>query len=224
MTYRRTPFAPSEHYHCYTRGIDGRTVFEKREDFERFQEALYLCNSIEKLDRNNFLHYPHEKIFTIPRNTPLVAIGSYSLMSNHFHIEFKECVEGGASKFLQKFGTSYSMYFNTQHARIGSLFLRPCRSKHIADDRYLKQVTQYIHLNAAELYEHDWKRGVVKDIRGLEKKLADYPFSSLRDYVGPLRPERSILDQELMNLIRNDLPPLAAIISEARKYYQNLKY
>ena len=224
MSYRRTPFAPGEHYHCYTRGIDKRKVFETKQDYERFQQALYLCNDSERFDRNNFFHHSHEKIFTLPRGTPLVAISSYTLIPNHFHIEFKELVPGGSSKFLQKLGTSYTMYFNAKEGRIGSLFVTPCRSKHIANDRYLKHVIQYIHLNTAELYEHGWKQGVIHNIKTLKKKMAVYPYSSLCDYIGPTRPERAILDRATMDMLRDELPPLERVVAEAEEYYKELKY
>ena len=222
MGYRRTPFAPNEHYHCYTRGIDGRLTFEDEQDYERFQESLYLCNDTKPFDRSDFLKVRHEEIFSRPREHEMVAITCYSLMPNHFHIAFEEMEEGGSSKFLQKLGTSYSMYFNAKYQRIGGLFVRPCRSRHIATDRYLRQVAQYIHLNVAEIYEPGWKRGVVKNMRKLRSKLDVYRFSSLRDYVGPPRPERSILNPEMVHLIRDGMPPLNAILAEAREYYASL--
>ena len=97
MSYRRTPFAPGEHYHCYTRGIDGRLTFQDKEDYERFQESLYLCNDIKAFDRTDFLKYPHARIFERRRAKELVAIACYSLMPNHFHIGFQEISEGGSS-------------------------------------------------------------------------------------------------------------------------------
>jgi len=222
MSYRRTPFAPDEHYHCYTRGIDGRVTFKDKEDYERFQESLYLCNDNGAFDRSNFQKLSHSEIFTRPRKSELVAIGSYSLMPNHFHVGFQEIEEGGSSKFLQKLGTSYSMYFNAKYARVGGLFIGPCRSRHIATDRYFKQVAQYIHLNAAEVFEPGWKRGAVRNMRSLESRLKEYAFSSLRDYAGTPRPERAMLNPELMQLTAEDMPPLNTVLTDAREYYENL--
>lgn len=222
MGYRRTPFAPDEYYHCYTRGIDGRITFQDQQDYERFQEYLYLCNDTKPFDRSNFLKHPHEAIFSRPRTDELVAVGFYSLMPNHFHIGFREIKEGGSSKFLQKLGTSYSMYFNVKYKRIGGLFIGPCRSRHIGDDRYFRRATQYIHLNAAELIERKWKRGKVQNIRGLEVLLSEYPFSSLRDYVGKPRPERTILNREIVALVQDGMPTLASVLEEARQYYAEL--
>lgn len=222
MSYRRTPFAANEHYHCYTRGIDGRITFKDEDDFRRFQEYLYLCNDVAPFDRSNFLQLSHDEVFSRPRKGELVAIGFYSLMPNHFHIGFQEITEGGSSKFLQKLGTSYSMYFNVKYRRVGGLFVGPCRSKHIENDRYFMRVAQYIHLNAAELYERRWKRGSVGSMEKLEKRLVDYPFSSLKDYVATPRPERAILGVELMALVWSDMPTLKSVLTEAREYYSRL--
>lgn len=222
MGYRRVPFAVNEHYHCYTRGIDGRVTFQDRQDYERFQEYLYLCNDICSFDRNNFLRHSHVEIFSRPRKQQLVAIGFYSLMPNHFHVGFQEIEEGGSSKFLQKLGTSYGMYFNKKYARVGGLFIGPCRSRHIDKDSYFRRVAQYIHLNAAELYDRKWKRGVVKDMRSLEKQLRNYPYASLRDYEGEWRPESSILSAQAMALVKHDMPPLASVLKDVHEYYAGL--
>ncbi|KKW29810.1 MAG: hypothetical protein UY74_C0063G0007, partial [Candidatus Kaiserbacteria bacterium GW2011_GWC2_52_8b] len=220
MSYRRTPFAPDEHYHCYTRGIDGRTTFKDNEDYERFQASLYVCNDTKPFDRSDFFRISHREIFEKPRKRELVAIGCYSLMPNHFHIGFQELEEGGSSKFLQKLGTSYVMYFNAKYDRVGSLFVGPCRSRHIDSDRYFKRVAQYIHLNVAEILEPTWKKGRVKDMRGLERRIGKYTFSSLRDYVGDFRPERAILNAEIMHLVAGGMPQLSAVLGEAQEYYR----
>ena len=224
MSYRRIPFAQNEYYHCYTRGIDGRTTFQDAQDYERFQEYLYLCNDTVSFDRNNFFKHTHADIFSRPRRKELIAIGFYSLMPNHFHVGFQEIEEGGSSKFLQKLGTSYSMYFNSKYGRVGGLFIGPCRSKHIGNDRYFRRVTQYIHLNAAELYEHKWKQGIVKNMQLLEKQLRSYPYASLRDYIETSRPERSVLNTDTMALVRSSLPMLRAILEDAREYYASLDH
>lgn len=223
MGYRRTPFAPDEYYHCYTRGIDGRLTFQDQQDYERFQEALYLCNDGKPFDRSNFLRLSHAEIFSRSRKRELVAIGCYSLMPNHFHVGFQEIEEGGSSRFLQKLGTAYTMYFNAKYDRVGALFIGPCRSRHIGTDRYFRQVVQYIHLNAAEIFEPKWKNGTVKNTRALERHIKEYTFSSLWDYVNTPRPERMILNSEAAKFIKDGLSPLSTILAEAGEYYASLE-
>ena len=80
---------------------------------------------------------------------------AYCLMPNHFHLLLQDALPagGGISKFMQKVGTAYTMYFNASRERAGNLFVKPFRSKHVSDDRYFKRVAQYIHFNPIELME-----------------------------------------------------------------------
>lgn len=221
MAFRQTEFAHNEWYHCYTRSIDKRTVFETSRDYERFLQALYVCNGTRTTQRSTLYKPSHDRFFTLPRGHPLVAIGSYCLMPNHFHLLMREIRDAGISTFMQKLGTSFSMYFNVSRAHVGNVFIKPFRSKHIDDDRYLKQVAQYIHLNPIELFEHAWKLGRVKNMRTIERKLREYRYSSLPDYCGVKRVENAILDVEAVDMF-NELPILRDILIEAAEYYADL--
>ena len=222
MAYRRVPLAPGEWYHCYSRGVDKRRVFSAVKDYERFLQALYLSNDTGATNRPNFQHLCHEAIFELPRNKQLVAVGAYCLMPNHFHLLLKEVEEGGISKFMHKLGTSYTMYFNIKNERVGNLFVKPFRSKHVGEDRYFKHVAQYIHLNPAEIYEPRWRAGIVHSFSELETHLEAYRFSSFLDYCGSGRKERTILDTDAVNLIRDAILPLKSVLAETAAYYADL--
>jgi len=222
MAFRRSLFAPDEWYHCYSRGVDKRKTFEEPRDYERFAQSLYLCNSESPLHRDDLPSKQDETIFNIPRGSTLVAIGTYCLMPNHFHLLIQEKIDGGITRFMQKLGTAYTMYFNIKNDRVGGLFVKPFRSKHVSEDRYFAYVAQYIHLNPIELFSPRWKSGEVRPLVVLDKQLRGYPYSSLPEYVGSSRPQETILDVEAFNLLRNKLPPLQEIISEAAAYYQEL--
>src|SRR3989338_8093959 len=152
-------FAVEEWYHCYSRGIDKRTVFKDASGYKRFVELLFLANSRKTLHRSDITHTDHRALFSLDRDEPLVSIGAYALMPNHFHLLIKETREAGISSFMRKLGTAYTMYFNIKYERSGGLFTRPFRARHIADDRYFQHVVSYIHLNPAELFERGWKEG-----------------------------------------------------------------
>ncbi len=222
MGYRRVPFAVGEWYHCFTRGIDKRTTFESEDDVKRFLQLLYLANDIEAIDRNNFSYASHVDVLQKPRTRSIVSVGAYCAMGNHYHLLLHEIEEGGISKYMQKVGTGYAMYFNEKNNRIGNLFVKPFRSKHIDSDVYLRRVVQYIHLNPAEIFEKGWKRGDVVDTVALKQKLSAYPFSSLPDYLGAKRVERGILDPRAMNMLRSGMPSLGATLEEMSTYYQEL--
>lgn len=223
MGYRRHVFAPEEWYHCYNRGVDKRKVFENRRDYDRFLETLYLCNDTETFHRDNLRNKSHTEIFEIPRRKELVHIGTYCLMPNHFHLLLQERVPNGIIKFMHKLGTAYTMYFNVRRERVGGLFVKPFRSRHVAEEFYFRHVAQYIHLNPVELYEPGWKSGMVNDYAAIESRLKRYAFSSLLDYENHNRPERAILSTEAFDLIREELPPLHKTLANAAAYYRELE-
>lgn len=37
-------FEFGQYYHVFNRGVERRTIFQKKEDFDRFQNLLYLAN------------------------------------------------------------------------------------------------------------------------------------------------------------------------------------
>ncbi len=223
MSLRPTPFAREEWYHCYNRGVEKRKTFLTNSDYQRFMHLLYLSNSDVSVHRSNLLSKSSHEIYGTKRGRQLVAIGAYALMPNHFHLQLKEIAEGGISAFMQKLGTAYSMYFNIKNEHTGGIFVKPFRSKHIDNDEYLNYLTQYIHLNPAELFEPEWKKGQMKNLIILEEKLKHYQYSSFIDYSSSsARPECAILDSEAMELLGRDIPPLKKVLTDAAEYYSDL--
>lgn len=225
MGYRRVPFAEGEWYHCYSRGIDKRIVFESQKEFERFIELLYLANDTKPIDRASMRNLSHKEILQLPRENLLVAIGAYCLMDNHFHLLLQEKVPNGISKFMHKVGTGYTRYFNLKHERVGNLFTKPFRSKHISDDRYFKKVISYIHLNPAEIIERGWKQGKINNLSLLKKKLLAYPYASTIDFSqseATPRIQAGLLDTEAVSMLKEDTPQIGDSIEEALAYYQDL--
>lgn len=53
MAIRKNPFAVGEWYHCYSRGVDKRIVFEDKHDYYRFLEQMYLANNNVPFRRDN---------------------------------------------------------------------------------------------------------------------------------------------------------------------------
>lgn len=212
---RKHFFEVDEWYHCFSRGVDKRTVFESKDDANRFLMILYLANGTEPIQLFNTNKPTLDKSFREDRGKPIVSIGAYCLMKNHYHLLIKEITEGGISAFMRKLGIAYTMYFNARNQRVGNLFVRPFRSRHVSDDGYFQRVLQYIHCNPAELYEPGWKRGHVKNIRMLEKRLVDYRYSSLRSYVKGTKD--LLLSSDGIQIA--DQLPLAQMLAEARAYY-----
>jgi REP element-mobilizing transposase RayT len=197
---RKDPFVPENYYHIYNRGIDKRVIFKSPHDYQRFAMLLYAANSQDPIrldDLINKRHKNYKEIFEVARGKPLVSIGAWSLMNNHFHILLREESEGGVSKFTKKFGTGYSMYFNIKYQRTGGLFGGPFKSKYISDDLYLKHLFGYIHLNPLDIEFSGWEKLVdKKHSRQWGDFLKNYPHSSYQDYLGTERPEQNILSKE----------------------------
>lgn len=217
MAKRRTPFAIEEWYHCYNRGVEKRIAFEDVRDYHRFLELLYLGNDEFPLRRDDIGKYKFEEILKIPRGKKLVAIGAFCLMPNHFHLVLKEITDGGITKFMQKIGTAYTMYFNARHGRTGNLFIKPFKSRHIPDDRYFQHLINYVHCNPATLYEPEWKTSQVVDPQFLGDQIAAYPYSSLSAHTGAKTPINTILDSEVFSIVHT--VRIQKMLQEARQYY-----
>lgn len=180
---RKTSFAENEYYHLYNRGVDKRTIFPSAGDYRRFLALLYLANSDKDTRIGNILRaIPYAEIFAADRGNPLVAIGAYCLMPNHFHILATPLVEDGIPRFMRKLLTGYSMYFNTKNDRRGSLFQGPYKSTHAHDDLYLNYLYSYIHLNPAKLLDPHWREKIVSK-HALIKFVESYPYSSYKAYI-----------------------------------------
>ena len=217
MMRRDGPFAVGEWYHCYNRGIEKCVVFKDTRDYYRFLELLYLANDEFPLRRDDIGIHKFEEIVKIPRGKKLVAIGAFCLMPNHFHLVLKEVSEGGITAFMRKIGTAYALYFNARNERVGNLFLKPFRSRHVSADRYFQHLINYVHCNPATIYEPEWKTSHVVDPQFLGEQIAAYPYSSLGAHTGAHTPISSILDAEVFSITR--AVRIQKMLQEARQYY-----
>jgi len=181
---RKTVFVEDEFYHLYNRGVDKRVIFSTTQDYKRFMALLYLANSAAEVRIGNLLRdTPYEDLFTIERGEPLVALGAFCLMPNHFHLLATPLVENGIPRYMLKVQTGYSMYFNIKNERSGSLFQGPFKSQHAGKDTYLKYLFSYIHLNPAKLKDAHWKEKSYSKHSSLTKFIEQYPYSSLDAYL-----------------------------------------
>lgn len=194
---RKTAFAEGEYYHVYSRGVEKRKIFMGVKDYQRFVALLYIMNQNAPFRMENFLRDKQNNlrsIFEEKREKNLVSILSYCLMPNHFHLILYEHTEGGISKFMGKLLTAYSMYFNTKYKRSGPLFTHPFRSEHLSNESQYMYIFSYVHLNPLSIFESSWKESGIKNKRGAEKFLRDYPYSSYLDFLKNDRPESAIID------------------------------
>lgn len=209
---RKDPFITGEYYHLYNRGIDKRVIYKNERDLERFMILLYLANSDESFKLDDIIGKQNKKfheILIIEKGKPLVSIGAWCLMSNHFHLLVRQEVDGGITKFMRKLGVGYSMFFNIKYQRAGALFGGPFKSKLIGvDDNYMRQLLAYIHLNPLDIKFSGWNKGEEDKVpsartvlaegrkKEMQKFLDSYRYSSYLDHVGKERIEKNILNKD----------------------------
>ena len=155
-----------------------------------FLKLLYSANTTKNLVIRNF----SKMVYQLERGERLVSIGAYCLMPNHFHILITQTKNGDITKFMYKLCTSYSMYYNNKYKRTGKLFEGKFKSEYADNDRYLKYLFSYIHLNPLKIIDPDWRNKNVGE-HGVDF-LANYKFSSYIDYLEKERDDKVILDRD----------------------------
>lgn len=70
-----------------------------------------------------------------------VEVHAYVLMSNHLHIIVKTR-EANLQKFMQRFNTSYTVYYNRRHKRSGHLYQGRYKAILIESDSYLLELSR----------------------------------------------------------------------------------
>ena len=194
MSIRKVNLISGEYYHLYNRGNSKQKIFHDNEDYFRFMSLLFACNS-----ENNFRIFSlgvEESPYDFERGKQLVAIGSFCIMPNHFHILITQLEEKGISKFIQKILTAYSMYYNKKYKHTGGLFEGKFKSEHADSDRYLKYLFSYIHLNPIKIIQKDWKEAGIKNKKEALEYLYNYQYGSYIDYLGIKRAQNNILNLE----------------------------
>ena len=96
---------------------------------------------------------------------------------------------------MQQFNTSYTVYYNTKHHRVGHLYSGRYKAPLVEGDDYLLRLSRYIHLNpvrTAALAETPVEERV--------KRLRAYRWSSYRAYTG-LEPGQDWMDYEPLRAV-----------------------
>lgn len=194
MSIRKVNLVNDEYYHIFNRGNSKQKIFYDNEDYFHFMGLLFACNS-----ENNFRMFGlgvKESPYDFERGKQLVSIGSFCIMPNHFHILITQIDENGISKFMQKLLTAYSMYYNKKYKHAGGLFEGKFKSEHLNNERHLKYLFSYIHLNSIKLIQKDWKEVGIKNKKEALEYLHNYQYGSYLDYLEEKRVQNNILNKE----------------------------
>jgi putative transposase len=125
-------------YHIVMRGINRQTIFEDKEDCEKFIETLQRYKD----------HCGYE-------------LYAYCLMGNHVHLLLKEGSEPLA-QVMRRICGSYVYWYNRKYDRVGNLFQDRYKSEPVEDDKYFLVVLRYIFQNPVKagmvvsVEEYEW--------------------------------------------------------------------
>jgi putative transposase len=157
---RKINFSNNEYYHIYNRGTDKRDIFLDEDDYLRFLKSMTEFNT-SKIDGGLYRKFLRERadgkgcdqgsasnLEAEPLSDPLVEFICYCLNPNHYHFIVRQLVENGIAKFMQRLGTSYTMYFNTKNNRNGVLFQGKFKAAQITSFEHLLWLSVYVNTNA----------------------------------------------------------------------------
>src|SRR5947199_9784415 len=110
-------------YHVTGRGNARQKVFAYQKDCAKFVQLL-----VESLGRYE------------------VALHAHVLMGNHYHL-IAETHRANLGRWMHWLTTTYTVYFNRRHRRVGHLFQGRYKSIVVEAEGYLLTLSRYVHLN-----------------------------------------------------------------------------
>jgi len=138
---------PGHPHHALQRGNNRQPTFHDAADYERL--LLLLAEQARSAK---------------------VAIHSYVLMPDHFHVLSTPQTANGLSVMMQGVGRRYVRYFNQRHQRSGGLWEGRFRSTVVESERYFLACMAYLDLNPVRA--------------GIVTRPSDYRWSSYGHYAG----------------------------------------
>jgi len=164
------------YYHIYNRGVEKRNIFLDDHDYSYFLYCLKLYLSPQQIFTDNPKGYCPKKY------TDDIDLLSYVLMPNHFHLLIKQHSPYAINSFMKSLCTKYSMHFNKQYKRVGSLFQGRYKAVKVDTDEQLVYLSKYIHHNPTKI-------GFIPQ---------KYPYSSCQNYLNVVQQDwikpKGILD------------------------------
>lgn len=133
--------------HVIARGNHRNDIFRDETDYEVYLN--YLKEAME---------YYKDKYYII----------ACALMTNHVHIIIETTSEN-VSDFIKRVHSRYAWNFNKKYKYIGHLFQDRYRGELIEDDKYMLEVSRYVHLNPVKA--------------NMVKRPEEYKWSSYKMYL-----------------------------------------
>ena len=199
---RAESFVPGSFYHVFNRGVDKRKIFLEEQDFWRFYILMFLLNDTDYRSQgrktNAIIHDIDGALIKSVGQTgkPLVSILSFCLLTNHFHLLLRPLMSGGISRFMQRLSMAYSKYFNRKYERSGTLYESEFKAVGVQNEPHFIHIPRYIHLNALDLTDMNWREGAIENWDKALHFLDQYPWSSHPVFMGE-RQRMPVVDPEL---------------------------
>lgn len=112
---------------------------------------------------------------------------AYALMTNHVHLIIGT-TDLDISNFIKRAHSRYAWNFNKKYKYIGHLFQDRYRSQLIEDDKYMLEVSRYVHLNPVRA--------------NMVNTPEEYKWSSYSTYIGETK-EKLINSESILNYFNN---------------------
>lgn len=153
--------------------------------------TMFLSNSPEPF---NVSTIDEEEYYLTPHLLNIVEIYAYCLMPNHFHVYLKELQPNGISNFIHKLCTGYTGYFNRKYQHSGTIWQGKYKNRIVGDNLYEDYLIKYIHLNPLGIIKPEYNKEYwLENIVEAYNLLRHFPYSSLIDYLGEVRPQNIII-------------------------------
>ena len=164
-----TQFESECFYHVYNRTIDQGKLFANYGNYVFFLKKFdeYLSGFVNTYAYCLLGNHFHLLIEILPEKEIMENLELFKksdkgkAIVNRDSLSSNKSVHEIVSHQFKKFFQSYSMSFNKQQARIGTLFQTPFKRVKIDNDQYFTNIVYYIHSNPQ-------KHGLLTDFRNYE--------------------------------------------------------
>jgi len=169
-------------YHISGKAVEGKEIFEAKEDQARFVFQMYAANigkPVINLYRKDIFQISNAILQgeTIPKgfvqkeHDPLVHLFSFALGKDCYHLGIVPAKKEGIPLYMQKLNLGFAKYYNLKNKRTGTLFEGRFKAVPIVNPKQLASVVKYINIKKVlDHYNQD--------------TLFEYPYSSFPDLFG----------------------------------------
>ena len=159
-------------YHLTGRGNERQRIFTSEDDHTRFLELLK-----ESLERY------------------AVQLHAFVLMGNHYHL-LAQTSRANLGRWMHWLVTSYTVFYNRRHRRVGHLFQGRYKSIVVEADSYLLELSRYIHLNPVR-----GKRLGEGELKERRARLREWRWTSYRGYAGLARQQHFVTEELVLGAL-----------------------